>query len=112
MSEVYKMPRKKGMECVCGEIAKESHTNIEGYKVRSWKCKKCGEEYIDSGDAEFVLLASKTRKHPIKARVGVLGESYIIRIPKEIAELMHIAKGKVAKITLAGPNDILVTVES
>ncbi|UCE39303.1 MAG: AbrB/MazE/SpoVT family DNA-binding domain-containing protein [Thermoplasmata archaeon] len=106
------MPKKKGMECVCGEIAKESHTNIEGYKVRSWKCKKCGEEYIDSSDAEFVLLASKTRKNPIKARVGVLGESYIIRIPKEIAEIMHIAKGKVAKITLAGPNDILITVES
>ncbi len=106
------MPKKKGMECVCGETAKESHTNIEGYKVRSWKCEKCGEEYLDSSDAEFVLLISKTRKHPIKVKVGVLGESYIIRIPKELAEIMHIAKGKVAKITLTGPHDILVTVES
>jgi len=104
------MKKKEGMKCVCGETAMPTKTNIEGFTVRAWRCKKCGEEYIDSGDAEFVLLYKKMQKHPVNAKIGVLGNSYIIRIPKEIAEIMHLKKGKKAQLKLKDPNSITVSV--
>ncbi|UCE72939.1 MAG: AbrB/MazE/SpoVT family DNA-binding domain-containing protein [Methanomassiliicoccales archaeon] len=105
------MAKDRAMECNCGELTKESHTNIQGYRVKSWKCPKCGEEYIDSSDAEYVLLAGKTQKIPIRVRIGVLGESFIIRIPREIVDLMHITRGNVVTITVAGRRDFLVSIE-
>ena len=105
------MPNTKDMKCSCGKIAEQTHINIEGYKIKAWICKTCGEEYLDSADAEFLLLSKKMKKEPHTAKVGVLGDSYIIRIPKEIVEFMHIKKGEEAKISLVGPHEILVSVE-
>lgn len=105
------MPNTKDMKCSCGKIAKHTYTNIEGYRVKAWKCKTCGEEYLDSADAEFLLLLKKMKKKPLTAKVGVLGGSYIIRIPKEIVEFMGIERGEEAKIALVGPHEILVSVE-
>lgn len=105
------MSNKDGMKCSCGEIANLTYTNIDGYKIKAWKCEVCGEEYLDSADAEFLLLMKKLKKKPHSAKVGLLGESYIIRIPKEIVEYMHIEKGEETKISLVGPHEILVSVE-
>ena len=104
------MNTKNGMKCVCGETALPSKTNIEGFSVRAWRCKKCGEEYIDSADAEFVLLYKKMQKHPAKAKLGMLGNSYFIRIPKEIAEVMHLTKGKKTELVMKDPHSIIISV--
>ena len=104
------MKKKNGMKCACGEIAQPKKTNIEGFSVRAWHCKKCGEEYIDSDDAEFVLLYKKIQKKPINAKLGVHGNSYIIRIPKEIAEIMHLTKGKTAELKMKDQHSIIISV--
>lgn len=106
------MSKKKGMKCQCGKSTDETHLNIDGFKIKAWKCESCGEEYLDSAEAQFLLMMKKMQKKPHTAKVGVLGDSYIIRIPKEIVEYMQIKKGEKAKISLAGPHEILVAVNS
>jgi hypothetical protein len=92
---------KDKIRCDCGEWAKPHKFHIEGFIVRGWKCPKCEEEYF-SGDIEKVLLLNKLKKHPLAVKVGKLGESKIIRIPKEIG----IAVGlKVGKEVLIYPED-------
>ena len=98
------------MKCACGAMAYPTTTRIEGFIVKAWKCKKCHEEYLDSGDAEFVLLAKKMQKNPISAKVGILGNNYILRIPKEIAEILHLTRGKTAKLKLNAPDKLEVSV--
>ncbi len=104
------MSDKKGMKCLCGNAAVETHVNIDGFKIKAWKCESCHEEYLDSAEAQFLLLMKKMQKKPHTAKVGVLGDSYIIRIPKEIVDYMQIKKGEKTRISLAGPHEILVSV--
>jgi len=105
------MKRNNGMRCSCGAMASPGKTNIDGYTVRCWKCQKCQQEYLDSGDAEFVLLAKKLAHKPLTAKIGTLGNSYILRIPKEIAELLRLTKGKRATLRLGGKNDLIVSMD-
>jgi hypothetical protein len=104
------MATRKGMRCDCGGLARPSHTKVDGYKIRSWKCPRCDEEYLDSGDAEFVLLAKKMKRKPITAKVGILGDSFIVRIPRDLAEFLGLKKGDNARITLTGPRQIQISV--
>ncbi len=106
------MSTEKKMKCLCGKLAEETHVNLDGHRIKAWKCKDCDEEYLDSAEAQFLLMRKKMEKRPLTATVGVLGDSYIIRIPKEIVEFMQIRKGEKAKITLAGPHDIMVSVNA
>ena len=60
--------------------------------------------------SEFVLLYKKMQKRPLSAKFGMLGNNYIIRIPKEVAEVMHLAKGKKAELTINSSNSIVISV--
>lgn len=85
----------------CGEWASPKKFHLEGFMVRGWKCPKCKEEYL-SGDVEKILLINKLKKKPLAVKVGRLGESVIIRIPKEIG----IAVGlKIGEKILIYPED-------
>ena len=50
------MSKKKGMKCQCGKSTDETHLNIDGFKIKAWKCESCGEEYLDSAEAQFLLM--------------------------------------------------------
>jgi len=104
------MKKNLGMRCACGQMAKPTRIKIEGFGVRAWKCPKCKEEYIDSGDAEFVLLMKKMQKKAVTAKFGVLGDSIILRIPKEIAETLKMTRGKKARMSLDAPNNLVISV--
>lgn len=67
--------------------------NIIGFKVRGWKCPKCKEEYYEGDDINKVLVYNKLKKG-IPVKVGVLGSSLVMRIPKEVSETFNIKKGK------------------
>ena len=64
-----------------------------GVEVRGWECEKCGESDIHGKDAQKVLVLNKLKKG-IPVKVGELGESLIIRFPKELAEYYNIEKGE------------------
>lgn len=104
------MKKNSGMKCSCGALARPKKIKVEGYGVRAWKCPKCKEEYLDSGDAEFVLLMKKLQKKGITATIGVLGDSFIVRIPKEIAETLKLVKGMKAVLSMNAPNNLVISV--
>ena len=85
----------------CGGQMKKGFMQIEGMKVRMWKCVKCSETDLHPEDAQKMLVFNKIR-HGIPIKVGELGESLIIRFPKEVAEFYKISKG--GEVILKGEN--------
>jgi hypothetical protein len=108
--EVGRLKKNMGMKCACGTVAQPKKIKIDGYGVRAWVCPKCKEQYLDSGDAEFILLMKKLQKKGVTAKIGVLGGSFIVRIPKEIAEILKLARGKTAVLSLNAPNNLVISV--
>lgn len=89
---------KEKMKCVrCGGWAKETTLTIDGFRMRAWKCSKCGEEYLHPRDAERALILNKYKAGK-KVKVGTLGESTIVRIPKELAQALGLTKGREIEI--------------
>ena len=76
----------------CGIVMKKRKMVIEGFEARSWQCRRCKEIILHSEDAQKMLVFNKM-KHGIPVKVGELGESLIIRFPKEVAEFYKISKG-------------------
>ena len=105
--------RKKSddLKCVkCGKWAKPDNIRLEGFKVRGWKCSKCGETYLHPGDANKVLAYNKLKNEVIKSKLSYSGNSLIVRIPKNIVNSLGLKKGENIKLTLEGPNKITVTI--
>jgi antitoxin component of MazEF toxin-antitoxin module len=52
----------------------------------------------------------KLQKKGITATIGVLGDSFIVRIPKEIAETLKLVKGMKAVLSMNAPNNLVISV--
>ncbi len=76
----------------CNSQMKKDFMPMEGMKVRIWKCIKCKETVLHPEDAQKMLVFNKI-KHGIPVKIGTLGESLIMRFPKEVAEFYKISKG-------------------
>lgn len=83
---------RKALKCICGGTAKETLLSYKGFKLRGWKCSKCSEEITDPRD--FNAYMELKRKQKLKVKVGKLGNSLVLRIPKAIQDLHHIRKGE------------------
>ncbi|MCK4589599.1 MAG: AbrB/MazE/SpoVT family DNA-binding domain-containing protein [Nanoarchaeota archaeon] len=66
---------------------------IEGIEIRGWECSKCKETVLHSEDAQKMLFLNKL-KRGIKVKIGELGQSLIIRFPKEVVDFYKIKKGE------------------
>lgn len=84
--------------------------DMEGFEIRGWKCSKCGEEAFHGEDAEIYLLYKKLQKTPVKAKVGVLGKSTVLRIKKEIVEVLGLEKGDEIRIKIEPPRKVVIEV--
>ncbi|MFC1752555.1 AbrB/MazE/SpoVT family DNA-binding domain-containing protein [Thermoproteota archaeon] len=83
----------KCFNCNSNVNAKRQVFNIMGFKVRGWKCPKCGEEYYEGDDINKVLVYNKLKKG-IPVKVGALGNSLVMRLPKEVSSVFDIKKGQ------------------
>jgi antitoxin component of MazEF toxin-antitoxin module len=54
------------------------------------------------------LAFKKIQKKGAEVKVGKLAESFIIRIPKPIAEILELEKGKTVKLKLANPRELRI----
>ena len=77
----------------CKDIMKKKELVVEGIKVRGWECPICSETVLHTEDAQKMFIFNKLKKG-LKVKVGSLGQSLIIRVPKEAAEFYEITKGK------------------
>ncbi|MBI2658711.1 hypothetical protein HYX05_01235 [Candidatus Woesearchaeota archaeon] len=69
--------------------------NFQGFKVNAWKCSKCKDIVYDEEDIQPILKYNKLKNSKkVTSKVGVLGTSKILRIPKPIEQIYNIAKGK------------------
>lgn len=86
--DIWKMDRG----CECGTWMKKKLFTLAGVRVRGWECPKCGESILHPEDTQYALVLNKL-KRGIPVKVGELGNSLILRIPKEVADFYKIRKG-------------------
>lgn len=94
----------------CGEKTEQIIHSVEGFEQRAWKCPKCGDITIHPIDAQQYLRYKKLSKEET-VKVGKLADSLIIRVPKQIAEVLGLQKGKKVKLKLEKPKELRVALE-
>ena len=64
-----------------------------------YKCQKCGEiEFNEEQMRKALLVKEKAIKIMVKRKLGKLGESLILRIPKSVEESLNLKSGEDVKI--------------
>ena len=92
----------------CGKKCKPIEIAVSGAKVKGWRCK-CGYELISPNEIEKAYLLMQAKKHEI-VKISKRGNSYMITIPKAIADAINIGKIKAAEIFLKDEHTISVKV--
>ena len=104
--------------CRCGGKLKTSKTHVEFYGIdfgihRCEVCTKCGEEYLDSETMEKITEEVKKKGLfglEAKTKVGIAGNSMMIRIPKKLARFIGLAKGLEVSMHPAGKKKLVVEI--
>jgi len=78
-------------------LMKKKLVTMEGMAVRSWECLKCSEVVLHPEDAQKMLTLNKMRKG-VSVKIGELGSSLVVRIPKELVSIYNLSKGEEIKI--------------
>ena len=92
----------------CGSKCKPTKIGVAGANVKGWRCD-CGYELISPEEIEKAYLLMQAKKHE-KVKISKRGNSYMITIPKAIAEAIQIEKIKIAEIFLRDEHTISVKV--
>lgn len=100
---------KAKMECECGSFARPTTLKVEGFKVRGWRCPKCGMEYLHPEDSEKIYLLNKLKNQEITVKIGIIGRAEFIRIPRDVVEVMNLKKGEEISIKLKSPEELVLT---
>ena len=77
----------------CNIIMKKKELIVEGLKIRGWQCSKCNETTLHPEDAQKMFMFNKLKKG-LQIKIGELGQTLIMRFPKEATEFYKISKGK------------------
>ena len=81
----------------CDDVMEKKIFTIEGIKIRGWECSKCKETVLHPEDSQKMFIFNKLKKG-LSVKVGELGKSLIVRIPREVAEFYNISKGREIKL--------------
>ena len=82
--------------------------NFKGFEINAWKCPKCSEIIYDEKDIQPILKYNQLKQRTIK--VGELGNSKILRLPKVAEQIFGITKGTVVSFELK-PRQITITLK-
>lgn len=79
----------------CNIGMKRITDDFQGFKVNAWLCPKCEDIVYDESEIQPILKYNKLKSSKkVTSKVGILGNSKIVRIPKSIEQIYHITKGK------------------
>ena len=83
--------------------------NFHGFPVQGWKCSRCSEVVFDEKQIQPILQYHKLQAYgkPLAVKVGSLGNSKIIRVPKIAEHIYRISKGETVSISLE-PKRIII----
>ena len=88
-----------------GHKMKRKTLTIEKSNVRGWECVKCDEVILHPEDSQRMLALNKLKKG-LPVKIGELGNSLVVRIPKELAAMYKMAKG--GEIMLKAHDDKII----
>ena len=91
--------RWEEIPCECGHMASKSTVKHKDYEVRGWVCKKCKKEYIHPEDSIKISKLEALKKTGIKVKIRTVGQSLVITLPKELAELYELEQGEMVELT-------------
>jgi hypothetical protein len=92
----------------CGKDAKPMMINVSGLGVTGWRCS-CGYEMLHPAELEKAYLFLQAQKHE-KVKISKRGNSYMITIPKAIADAIGIEDLDMAEVYLKDRKTIMVEV--
>ena len=96
------------MRCMCGKAAKYvKHLKFNNADIDGWKCS-CGEVYYNPEKAEKILLLNKLKKHKYLLKLSKVKSNLILRIPKEVSEVLNLHKGEQVEFSLKGTNKMVI----
>ena len=90
--------RWEEIPCECGRMASRSTVKYKEYEVRGWVCKKCKKEYIHPEDSLKISKLEALKKSGMKVKIRTVGQSLVITLPKEIAEIYGLEKGETVEL--------------
>lgn len=88
----------KEIPCECGNMASRSTIKYNDYEIRGWICKKCMKEYIHPEDSLKISKIEALKKSGIKVKIRTVGQSLVITLPKELAEVYNLEKGEMVEL--------------
>lgn len=77
----------------CSKEMKKKMFKMEGINIRGWECPQCKDSVLHPEDAQHMFLLNKLKKG-LLIKIGALGNSLVVRIPKEIENLYKLSKGE------------------
>lgn len=116
------MKGKNNKKCTCGAEMKKIRTDMDLYDgsvvvkdVEAYYCEECDEEVFTSKQAEEAQRKLKKiypgfEPFAVEKKIAKLGNSLSIPVSKEIADFVHLKKGKEVKITVKSRNRLIVDV--
>lgn len=95
--------------CVCGKKAQYTkNLRFNGYTIDGWKCKHCGEEYYEPVKSNLILKINKLKKHKFHLKLSKVKSNLILRIPKEVSDVLGLHKGEEVEFGLNENNEMVV----
>jgi len=86
--------------CGCGNKMTEQKTELKGFDVKAWKCRKCGEEILDPNDVDRVVKLKIAMKEGMVSTVTKVGNNLTIRIPKLLERFYKLKKGEKLRLRM------------
>lgn len=92
----------KSYTCECGGKMKLEEVEIASdIKNAAYKCEKCGEiEFTEGQMREALRKKEKAIKTVVTRKIGEIGGSLVIRIPKSVENQMKLKSGKEVNLTV------------
>lgn len=86
----------KNYTCECGGNMKLAQVEIySGTKSEAYKCEKCGDvEFTEEQMRKALRKKEKSIEMVATRKIGEIGGSLVIRIPKSVENMMKLKKGE------------------
>ncbi len=93
---------KKYTRCECGGELKLAEVEIvPGIKSQAYKCRKCSEiEFTEEQMREALRKKEKAIKIMVTRKLGEIGGSLVLRIPKSVENRMKLKAGEEVNVTV------------
>lgn len=99
-------------DIVCGECHKptvKGEVLKEGFRIRAWRCPKCGKVWHHPLDMAEYERFRQLRERDFEVKLRQVGNSWTVSIPKEIIQFEDVKATKVVRLSLDNPGRVSIS---